>query len=638
LLLNCSLALAMPPPPADTPPMVAAALQASQLPGRGSRAASPYSLAFADADVAAVADEILGVELKAPFLIDPGVTGKISFRVDRRMTREQLLESFETALALSDIALVRTSGRVILMPRAKARTVAPFRRLSSTRDIVLPGYQTVSVPVLFVSPSDAAKSVQSANSTMSIEPDDQAGAVVLAGSSGEIRSALDTLRSVDRNQLSRDLVRTVVLKAATASAVASELTRLLAASGASGVTVVPIDRLDELIVTAHSDAVLDEAEAWVGRLDVPSHEEKYALWVYHPQNVTADALAQALNNLLSPRGTGRTQSSPTEPLEAANAPPQPPEAAPSIAQQGPAEEDSATLSADPDLRVAVEKETNSLIVMAPHSRWMTLRAVLEQIDQQPPQILIEATVLEVTLSHDFQTGVNWSILGSGGLNVTSTQINSATAPSQLALTFMNNSVQVAIDALASRTNVQVVSAPKLVAVDNQTATLEVGDEVPIINQTAQSTSAPGAPIVANTEYKDTGIILKIKPRINGPNSVLVDFSQEVSSVVPTTTSTINSPTIQQRRFESQMTLNEGETVAVGGLISSNKSLTDQGWPFIKDIPVVGLLFKSQNKTNDRTEIIVLLSAHILRTTEESNSALGRLESEAPSTKGLDHAP
>jgi general secretion pathway protein D len=627
----------MPPPLADAPSAVQPGA-GQPIPFNRDRRPAPDSLTFADADIAAVANEILGAELKIPFLIDPGVTGKVSFRVDRRLTHGQLLEAFEAALALGDVALVRTDSHVVLMPRAKARALAPFRRISSDAGRVQAGFQSVSVPVAFVSPTDAAKSIQASNPAIAVQADDGTGALLIAGSSGEIRSALATIRSIDHNQMSRGLVRTIPLRSASPSAVSGELSKLLTASGASGVSVVPIDRLNELIVTAQSPMVLDEAEEWVERLDQPSHEETTSLWVYRPQNVSAEALAQALNDLIGGHGGSRGKPAASSPPTMSGAP-----QAPSLMMVAPGADigdQTSALPADPDLRVSVEKDTNTLIVMAPQSRWMTLKPVLDQIDQAPAQILIEATVLEVTLDRDFQTGVNWSVLGTNGVSVTSTQINAATAPSQLALTFMNNSVQVAIDALASRTNVQVVSAPKLVAVDNQAATLQVGDEVPIIDQTAQSTSAPGAPIVANTEYKDTGIILKIKPRINGPRSVLVDFSQEVSSVVPTTSSTINSPTIQQRRFESQMTLAEGETVAVGGLISTNKTDSQQGWPGLKDIPVIGLMFKGQQKNNDRTEIIVLLSAHILRSDEQEAKTLDLLKSEMPTIKarGLGVAP
>jgi general secretion pathway protein D len=596
-------------------------------PSQATTADQRYALAFLDADVAAVASEILGNDLRLPFAVDPAVTAKVSFRADRRMSPEQLLRAFEAALAVSDVVMVRSGGQVVLTPRAKARAAASLRRLSSLSEPIPPGFQMLAVPLAYARPSDAAKAVEASGAGVLVRADDASGVIVLAGTSGELRSTMDALAVQDRSGLSSGYVRVVQLHAAPPRIVAAELQELLLASGVANVTIVPVPRLDQLVISARSAASLAEATSWAARLDTPSHEEKYSLWTYRPQNVSADALALALNQLLAASGGegGLGGLAPAALPAAAGAPSDRSAAAPPVLQ-----------SADPDLRVSVVHETNTLFVMAPESRWTPLKAVLERIDRPPPQILIEATVLEVSLGKEFRTGVDWSVLTDNGrLNIVSTQERSgavATQPPGFGLTYINNTVKVAVDALAAKTNVHVVSAPKLVAVDNQTATLQVGDQVPTVNQTSQSTSAPGAPLVQTTEYRDTGIILKIKPRINGPDSVMVDFSQEVSSVVPTITSNIDSPTIQQRKFQSQMELTEGRTVAVGGLISSSHTYKDQGVPGFKDIPVLGLLFKGQNDADDRTEIIVLLSAHILRSPAEADRALSEIKGSMPALR------
>jgi general secretion pathway protein D len=592
-----------------------------------------YSIALSDADIPAVANEVLGQDLKIPFLIDPGVSGKVSLRLARPLSGEALLEAFEAALALDDVAMVRGPGGVALMPKAKARTQAPLRRLRSADEPLGAGFQIVAAPLAYASAADVGKAVEAAGGTgVVVKADDQSGAIILAGSSGELRAALQVVRLMDRSRLSAGQTRTLQLRSAPPAAVAAELDGLLRASGVSGVSLVPIDRLDQLVISAHSPDALAEAVAWAARLDSPSHEEKTSLWIYHPQNLSADDLAQALNQLLSGAEPGGRS-----PDAGASIAPPPPGALPPVPRGGDATSAFASGAGerlgDPELRVSVEKGANTLMVMAPESRWAPLRAMLEQIDRPPPQILIEATVLEVTLGREFKTGVDWSVIGANGkLTVTNTQDKTGAVLPKFpgfSVFYLSNTAKAAIDALASKTRVDVVSAPKLVAVDNQTATLQVGDQVPIVNQTTQSISAPGAPLVENTEYRDTGIILKIRPRINGPESVLVDFSQEVSSVEPTTSSTINSPTIQQRRFESQMALKEGETVAVGGLISSDRSRNDQGIPFLKDIKGLGLLFKAQDDQNSRTEIIVLMTAHILHDRDEATQALDRLKQRMP---------
>jgi general secretion pathway protein D len=189
----------------------------------------------------------------------------------------------------------------------------------------------------------------------------------------------------------------------------------------------------------------------------------------------------------------------------------------------------------------------------------------------------------------------------------------------VSLTYINGGITAVVDALSARTDVEVVSAPKLVALNNQSATLQVGDQVPIVVQQSQGTVSAGAPLVVTTEYRDTGVILKIKPRINGEHSVLVNLSQEVSAVAPTTTSGIDSPTIQQRKFESSLALPEGITVALGGLISSVRSNDNVGVPLLSRVPIAGSLFKTNTKSGRRTELIVLLTAKIIRAGQASTA-------------------
>jgi general secretion pathway protein D len=159
--------------------------------------------------------------------------------------------------------------------------------------------------------------------------------------------------------------------------------------------------------------------------------------------------------------------------------------------------------------------------------------------------------------------------------------------------------------------VEVVSAPKIMALDNHTAKLEVGDQVPTETQSSQSTSAPGAPIVSTVNYLSTGVILNVTPRVSGDDTITLDVDQEVSSAAQTQTATL-TPTIQQTKFESTLILKSGGVVALGGLISSTRTKGNTGLPYLKDIPGLGNLFNNNSNDLTRTELIVLLSAKIVR--------------------------
>lgn len=590
-------------------------------------------MGFDHADIPAVTNEVLGNVLRVRFSIDPSITGKVSFRYSRRVGREQLLAAFEQALAVADVALVRDRDQYLIVPRAKARTAAAIRDVGGADVGVTPGFQALSVPLRNSLPSAVAKAL-SANglADVIVGSEDRSGRITLAGSSRELRSALAVIRQSDQPRLDAALSRHYVLRNANATQVADDLQRLLTGFDVSGVTVVPLPRLNQLVVGARSAQQLAEVEGWISRLDAPASEEGTSVWRFKPRNLTAASLAEALAQLsANPGGSGTTLAAGGEAARTTAS-----EAAAPAGVTASVGASNGGAFVDKDLRVGVEKDSNTLLVAAPASRWKPLRALLEELDVPPGQVMIEATVLEVTLNRTFRMGVDWSVVGGGRWSaVSSRAANGSVAPTLpgVAVSYIGGDVRAVIDALSSKTHVDVVSAPKLLALDNRPAVLQVGDQVPIVNQTSRGTTSGDAPIVTVTEYRDTGVILKIKPRINGDDSVTVEFSQEVSGVVKNTVSGIDSPTIQQRRFESQILLREGQTAALGGLMSSKVSRGGSGIPVLSDLPAVGGLFGARTRDGDRTEIIVLLTARIVRSPEDGVRVLTGLKQQLPGVDG-----
>jgi general secretion pathway protein D len=582
-------------------------------PARAAPAADAYTFAFRDADIAQVAEEILGVTLGLTYTIDPSVSGKMSFRVERRMTRAQLLEAFEAALGNSGVVMIRQGESLLLTARANAKAAGGVR--SSAEGVSRAGYSVVAVPLDFAAPSEVAKMLQSVGPAgVVLEADDKTGVLLLGGTGREIEAALSTIQVFDKSSLQGARMRWFELSQASAPAIAGEISQLLQASGTAGATVVPLRRLNGLIAFARSTGTLDEIGAWVDRLDKASGEQASTLWVYHPLNVSAESLAATLASV-TPGGGGY------------NPPAAPASPAGQTAGQGGgavalplATSSLLPASGEEAIRIGVDRESNSLLISASPADRVRILKVLEEIDVTPSQVLIEASILEVTLTDGLSSGVNWSVLGDAGrLKIISTSDAAGgvgpTLPG-LAVTFIGDDIKAAIDALAERTAVEVISTPKIVTLNNRTATLQIGDQVPVVIQTAQSNVTPDAPRVVNVEYRDTGVILTVTPRVSG-DAVMLTVAQEVSSVAKTTTSGIDSPTIQQRRFESTLMLRDGQAVALGGLISSTRSKGDSGVPYIKDVPVLGRLFKSQERDDRRTELIVLITARIMRSEDSS---------------------
>ena len=201
--------------------------------------------------------------------------------------------------------------------------------------------------------------------------------------------------------------------------------------------------------------------------------------------------------------------------------------------------------------------------------------------------------------------------------------------------FTPTDARVVLSALTTITDVRVISSPQLMVLDNETARLQVGDQVPIATQSAVSVSDPDAPIVNAIEYRDTGVILDIIPHVNASGLVVIDIIQEVSSVVETETSGIDSPTIQQRQIESSVAVQTGETIALGGLIRDGKTNSVTGIPVLSDIPILGNLFKTTDDKTQRTELLVLLTPRVVRDTQDARDVTEELRQRLPSLTPLE---
>ena len=202
---------------------------------------------------------------------------------------------------------------------------------------------------------------------------------------------------------------------------------------------------------------------------------------------------------------------------------------------------------------------------------------------------------------------------------------------------IRTNIQATLDLLSTLTNIHVISAPKLMVLNNRSASIQVGDQVPIATSSAVSTIAANAPTVNTIQLVDTGIILHITPRVNRSGLVYMDLSQEVSSSVPTVTSNIDSPTIQQRRVSTSVAVQDQQTIAIGGLIHDNRNLSRTGIPMLKDLPAVGGLFGVNNDERNRTELMVLLTPHVIGSAADADEATEELGAKLPLLRGMREA-
>ena len=292
------------------------------------------------------------------------------------------------------------------------------------------------------------------------------------------------------------------------------------------------------------------------------------------------------------------------------------------------------------IRIIANRTNNALLVYATPAEYSVIEGMLHKIDIIPLQVLIEATIAEVDLNDQLQYGTQFffktdhvaETLGSTGtsgpFNPPFPPLNSLPFPSTLPYFVLSKGPNFALAALANVTKVKVLSAPEVMVLDNQPARLQVGQQVPVLTGTATSTLAAGAPVVNSVDYHETGVIMQVTPRVNTGGLVSLDIAQEVSDVAQQATNTVTgSPTFDDQVFRTRVAVQDGQTVGMAGLIRDNVSQGNSGLPFLKDIPVLGTLFSTQANSRMRTELLVLITPHVVHDQRDARALTEDLRSQ-----------
>ena len=295
-------------------------------------------------------------------------------------------------------------------------------------------------------------------------------------------------------------------------------------------------------------------------------------------------------------------------------------------------------SAMPGVNITADTVNNSLVILATPQQYQTIRNALAELDITPLQVFLEAAIAEITLDDNLKFGVQYSFSDAHNtVTFTNNDQNTSIAPEVPGFSYIYTngaSIKIILSTIATKTHVNVISSPKVLVLNNQAASLQVGDRVPIVTQQAISTIGGNPPIVNSVQYQDTGVILKVTPRVNAGGLVLMDITQEVSDVINTTTSNIDSPTIQERKINSSVAVQDGETVALGGLIQDSRSRGRSGIPYLQDIPILGHLFGQTNNEDKRTELMVLITPHVVDNLEKARGITAELRRKMPAVQSL----
>ncbi len=587
---------------------------------RGPKPGGDVVLDFADVDVKDVVRTVLGDILKVPFSVDPQIQGKVTLKTSTPLRRQDVVAALETALKVNGAVIVLADNVYNVVPATEAQKRIDGFELTGSARSRAPGYGIEIVPLRYIAAAEMQKILEPVSPAGGVvSADAQRSLLFLAGTGQERAAMLDTIRLFDVDFLKGMSYALIRPEHVEASTLAQELTRVFQSTGGSGASMlrfVPLGRINTLLVVSPRSEQLQTVQKWVDKLDVSPRGPGRGVYYYRMQNAKAEDVARSLSSVYGNSvsvGAGEQDAGDAPSAEAlpppAGSPGTPGGASgPQVNAQQPAGGNGS------GLQIAVDRANNALIVRASASEYAGLERFLKEIDVAPDQVMIEVTIAEVTLNDTLRYGVEWFFKNANNQTFSLGQkIHPAALVPGFNFTYTIPDVEVALNALGTITDVQVISAPKLLTLDNKPASLQFGDQVPVITQSATSVRDATDPTIVNSvQFRDTGIVLKVTPRISKGGTVFVEVNQEVSSAIRTTSSRIDSPTIQQRKLSSTVAVQDGDSIALGGMIRQSDTKGDSGIPMLKDIPVLGNLFSSTSNSGERTELLIFLRPRIIR--------------------------
>jgi general secretion pathway protein D len=606
--------------------------------------ADAVNVNFENADIKTVAHAILGDVLKVNYTIDAHVTGSISLSSRRPVPRGHLMVLLESALRAQGAVIIEQGGVYRIIPAKDATGVG---QTNIGHEAGTPGYGISALPLENISVESLIKILDGFGARPgAVRIDSGRNLLIVQGTTEERQALIDTALAFDVDWMRHQSVGMFPVQNAMPDVVIKELGKVV---DPAVVRLQPVGQ-NAILAVSKSAKTIREVSTWVSRLDrLDGNGEN--IHVYQLKNGDARKVASVLKSVflgqsssqdnpssnekdeVAPGGGTVTGTSAAHAMVTSSASPKLASATDPKGMNDAGQEDSGAregVANGSKMRITADTNNNSVVVYANAQDYRPVERALMVLDRPQLQVAIEATVAEVTLNDALNYGVQ-AFLSSQGQGGNSSLIN-LTAPLPSAATHgFNNfllgstaSLQVVLNALQTVTDVRVLSSPSLVVVDNQPAVLQVGDTVPVTTTSATSVQTAGAPIVNQMTYVDTGVILRVIPRVHSNATVTLDVEQVVSQVKGDANAGTLTPTISQRRVKSTVSVANGQTVLLAGLISEQRTNGGSGLPGIAGVPLIGGLLGNVAPSLQRTEIIVFIRPEIIRNSGDAQRVAEQL--------------
>lgn len=575
------------------------------------------------------------------YILGTGVQGAVTIHTAGELDRRELFSVFFQILEVNGLTAAREGGLYKILPLQEAPRMSIAEGIGSDDRPLPPGQRVVMqiIPLDFITADEMAKILTpfiSSEGTILSNPD--ANTLLLVDKDVNVLKALRLVETFDVDLFEQVAYRFYSPRNLTARELAKLLEDILGTFGngeQSGVRIMAIERLNKILVLASNPKMFQRIEEFLGQLDVPSESAVPRVFIYPVRNGSAEDLADLLTTVFSHDAAASdpspgTASSSNEEATAESSVKIP--AADPFGGERPTPEGAdraeapaagplrgiGTLSRE--LKITPDPTRNLLIIEAVPPDYRTLEEILRQIDILPRQVLIEVLIAEISLDDQEELGVEWSYgKGEGSLSTSLLSAQMGSSGLQFALG-KEGRWSAALSSLASENKLNVLSRPTVLASDNKEARINVSTQVPVASAQYLFDSGPQGVTQTNIQYRDTGIILSVTPRISDTGMVSMEITQEVSETGDGVDVGGQSfPSFRERKVNTSLTVGDGQTLFMGGLMRERKSRGNSGVPYLSRIPVLGFLFGRDTSASEKSELILMITPRVVRGLQEMDA-------------------
>jgi len=551
---------------------------------------------------------VFGDILDQPFTLGPGVAEReemISLRSVRDLTQDSFLVLVEQALKDYGLGVSYNQGLFSIIELADLRAQMPQFIRARTQPSVPAGLRPIVqyVELNAIDSADMASILEQAfpdSDVLRVQANRRVNTLTLSGLADDVNAALVLIDEMDELRFAGAQLITVSLNHWTPSELASTLNEILTLEGymvgvgisaPRTLTLLPLDYTNQVMIFASTRQLADRALSLAVQLDQEAFDaEVRSPYVYQVENTEASLLAEIVSGVISARGMlsdTRAQSNENN------------------------NEEANTTSFG---NLTVDELGNRIVFYGTQSEYSEFLRLAQSLDTPVPEVMIEVTIAEVTLTDDSSYGLDivFNSNRSPRFNADLRRQGSfrgVIATGEVTLTATANS---------NNNQINVLSTPRIIARSGTEASVQVGSDVPIITSqsAANSQSGGSSDILQTVQYRSTGVILSVEPRVYSDNRIDLVINQETSAAEANETSGITSPTITTRSMSSSLSLQDGQTAVLGGLIENRFTRRNGGIPLVKDLPVVGVPFRNEGLQATRTMLVVLVTPYVLNSRQD----------------------